>query len=69
MQNIANFVKSFTNNNNVDSSILKDIQISLGDEMKVDGWVSLLLSNKTYVVLKFNNGVFTNEGYVLNEKK
>ena len=69
MQKIADFVKSFTNNNNVDSSILKDIQISLGDEMKVDGWVSLLLSNKTYVVLKFNNGVFTNEGYVLNEKK
>ena len=69
MQKIADFVKSFTNNNNVDSSILKDIQISLGDEMKVDGWVSLLLSNKTYVVLKFNKGVFMNEGYVLNEKK
>ena len=37
--------------------------------MKVDGWISLILSNRECVVLKFNNGVFMNEGYVLNDEK
>ena len=37
--------------------------------MKVDNWISLLLSNRECVVMKFNNGVFVNEGYVLNDEK
>ena len=69
MQKIVDFIRSYTNNKNINSSILKDVEISLGNEMKVDGWVSLLLSNKIFVVLKFSNGVFLNEGYMLNEKK
>ena len=41
----------------------------LGKEMKVDGWISLILSNREFVVLKFNNGVFMNEGFVVNDQK
>ena len=37
--------------------------------MKVDGWISLILSNREFVVLKFNNGVFMNEGFVVNDEK
>ena len=37
--------------------------------MKVDGWISLILSYNEYVVLKFNNEEFMNEGYVLNVEK
>ena len=37
--------------------------------MKVDGWVSLILSNREFVVLQFNNGVFMNEGFVVNDQK
>ena len=37
--------------------------------MKVDGWISLILSNREYVVLQFNNGVFMNQGFVVNDQK
>ena len=35
----------------------------------MDGWILLILSNREFVVLKFNNRVFMNEGYVLNDEK
>ena len=37
--------------------------------MKADGWILLILSNREYVVLQFNNEVFMNQGFVLNEQK
>ncbi|CBK23552.2 uncharacterized protein [Blastocystis hominis] len=37
--------------------------------MKPNGWISLILSNRECVVLQFNNGVFMNQGFVLNEQK
>ena len=45
------------------------MQGCLGKEMKVDGWISLILSNREYVVLQFNNGVFMNQGFVVNDQK
>ena len=38
-------------------------------EMKPNGWIVLILSNRECVVLKFNNGVFMNEGFVVNDEK
>ena len=35
----------------------------------VDGWISLILSNRECEVLQFDNGVFMNQGFVLNEQK
>ena len=69
MQNISDFVNSFFSNYSVDSSIIQNVQACLDEEMKVDGWISLILSNGECVVLKFNNGVFMNEEYVLNDEK
>ena len=37
--------------------------------MKPNGWIVLILSNRECVVLKFNNGVFMNEGFVVNDEK
>ena len=37
--------------------------------MTPNGWISLILSNRECVVLQFNNGVFLNQGFVLNEQK
>ena len=37
--------------------------------MKVDGWISLILSNGEFVVLKFNNGIFMNQGFMVNDQK
>ncbi|CBK23952.2 uncharacterized protein [Blastocystis hominis] len=37
--------------------------------MKPNGWISLILSNRECVVLQFDNGVFMNQGFVLNEQK
>ena len=69
MQNVSDFVNSVINNYHIDSFIIQNLQGCLGEEMKVDGWISLILSNRECVVLKFNNGVYMNEGYVLNDEK
>ena len=68
-QNISALVNSAISNYHIDSFIIQNVQICLDEEMKVDGWISLILSNRECVVLKFNNGVFMNEGYVLNDEK
>ena len=57
MQKIVDFVNSAINDYRIDSSIIQNVQACLGKEMKVDGWISLILSNRECVVLKFDNGV------------
>ena len=69
MQKIADFVNSVISNYHIDSSTIQNVQGCLGKEMKVDGWISLILSNKEFVVLQFNNGVFMNQGFVVNDQK
>ena len=68
-QNISDLVNSAISNYHIDSFIIQYGQGCLGEEMKVAGWILLILSNRECVVLKFNNGVFMNEGYVLNDEK
>ena len=53
----------------IDYEDIQNVQGCLGKEMKLDGWISLILSNKECVVLKFNKGVFMNEGFVVNDQK
>ena len=55
--------------NIIDSSLVLTVQASIGEEMKMDGWISIILNNRVCIVLKFGNGVFHNEGYVLNDEK
>ena len=69
MQNIADFVDSVINNYHIDSYTIQNVQGRLNEKMKVDGWISLILSNRECVVLKFNNGVFKNQGFVVNDEK
>ena len=69
MQSIADFVNSAIISYHIDSSTIQNAQICLGKEMKPNGWISLILSNRECVVLKFNNGVFMNEGFVVNDQK
>ena len=69
MQRIADFVNSAINDYHIDSSIIQNVQTCLGKEMKVDGWISLILSNRECVILKFNNRVFMNQGFVVNDQK
>ena len=69
MQKIAYFVNSAINNYHIDSSIFQRVQGCLGKEMKVDGWISIILSNRECVILQFNNGKFMNEGFVVNDEK
>ena len=66
---IADFVNSAISNYHIDSSIIQNVQACLGKEMKVDGWISLILNNREFVVLLFDNGVFMNEGFVVNDEK
>ena len=69
MQKILDFVNAVINDYHMDSSITQNVQGCLGKEMKVDGWISLILSNREFIVLKFNDGVFMNEGFVINDQK
>ena len=69
MQNIADFVNSTISNYHIDRSIIQNVQGCLGKEMKLYGWISLILSNRECVVLQFNNGIFMNQGFVFNEQK
>ena len=69
MQNIADFVNIAINNYHIDSSLINSLQGRLNKEMKPTGWISIILSSTECVVLKFNNGVFMNQGFVVNEQK
>ena len=69
MRNIVDFVKSAISNYQIDSTTMRNVQVCLGKEMKVDGWISIILSNREYVVLKFNNEIYVNEGFVVNDQK
>ena len=69
MQHITDYVNSAINNYHIDSSIIQNVQGCLGKEMRPNGWISLILSSGECVVLQFDNGVFMNQGFVLNEQK
>ncbi|CBK21184.2 uncharacterized protein [Blastocystis hominis] len=69
MQSIADFINSAISNYHIDSSIIQNVQGRLNEKWKVDGWISLILSNRECIVLQFDNGVFMNQGFVLNEQK
>ena len=69
MQSISNFVNCALINYCVDDFDIQNVQGRLNEKMKVDGWISIILSNSEFVLLKFNNGVFMNEGFVVNDQK
>ena len=69
MQNIVDFVNSIISNCHIDSSMIQTVQGCLGKEIKPNGWISLILSNRECVLLQFNNGIFMNQGFVVNEQK
>ena len=69
MQNIADFVNSYIVDYCVDSTIIQSVQAYLNEKWEVNGWISLILSNRECIVLKFENGVFMNEGFVVNDEK
>ena len=69
MQKIVNFANSVFDNYHIDSSILQNVQICVGKTMQVNGWVSLILSNREFIALHFHNRVFLNHGFVMNDEK
>ena len=69
MQHIADFVNSVISDYHIDSYAIQNVQGCLGREMKVNGWISLILSNRECVILKFENGEFMNQGFVVNDEK
>ena len=69
MQKFADFVNSAISNYHIESSTIQVVQGCLNEEMKPNGWISLILSNRECIVLQFNNGIFMNQGFVVNEQK
>ena len=69
MQAMTDLVNSSLGNFFIDSSIIQDVQGQVNVEWKPNGWLSYVQSNRECVVLQFNNGVFMNQGFVVNEQK
>ena len=69
MQSIVDYVNSVISNYYIYQTSIQNVQGCLGKQMKPNGWISFILSNRECVVLKFYNGVFMNQGFVLNEQK
>ena len=69
MQSIADFVNAAINNYHIDSSMIQNVQGCLNKEWKVDGWISLILRYRECIVLKCNNRVFMDQGFVVNDQK
>ena len=69
MQSIADIAKCAINNYHIDGSIIQYAQGRLNIEMKVEGWASFIMSSRECVMLKFDNGVFMNQGFVVNDEK
>lgn len=69
MQSIADLVNSSVLKYSVDSSIIRNVEGYLTKDLKVDGWITVELSSGKCIVLKFDNGIFLNEGYLLNDEK
>ena len=69
MQVIPNIVVSTDWCDTIDRAIVQNVQGCVKKEMRVDGWISLMLSTRECVMLKFNNGVFMNQGFVVNDEK
>ena len=57
------------NSDLIDSHAIQNVQGHLNEKMKPNGWISIILSNRECVVLLFNNGVFMNQGFVVNDQK
>lgn len=69
MQKLIDFVSLSIVNYRVAISDIRNFQGRLNNEMNLDGWIFLELTNKNCIVLRFENGSFKNEGYVLNNEK
>ena len=69
MQKIADFVNSAVNNYYTDSYSIESLQVCLNEKWKVHDWLLLLLNSRECVVLQFNNGIFMNRGFIVNDEK
>ena len=69
MHTIDELLNSVICNYHIDSSMIQNMQGRLNEKWKVDGWISLILSNRECIVLEFNNGIFMNQGFVVNDQK
>ena len=69
MQSNSDFVNSVINDHRTDSSLIQDVHGRLNEKWKADGWDLLILSNNVCITLRFDNGVFMNEGFVVNDEK
>ena len=69
MQSNSDFFNSVINDHRTESSLIQDVHGRLNEKWKADGWNLLILSNNVCIILRFDNGVFMNEGYVVNDQK
>ena len=69
MQAITDLGNSPIKKYGIDGCDIQYMQGKVSEKWKVNGWTLLILSSGDCVVLLFDNGVFMNEGFVVNDQK
>ena len=69
MQRITKFNDIIINDVKIDISMVDDLQGNANEEMKNDGWTFMVLIDRKCIILKFDNGILSNKGFVLNDEK
>ena len=69
MQESNAAINNISNDYHIDRSISQYVQGRFNERWKVDDWILFILSNEECVILKYDNGEFMNEGFVVNDKK
>ena len=69
MDAILGLINLFAYEYNTDLSNIENIQGEVNEEMKPRGWILVEIGNKTCAALRWNEGMYENEGYLLNEER
>ena len=69
MQNITALVKMNKKWFDFDSSLVVEVYGHLDQQMRVDDWMSMILSNGQCVGMNLTNGYFNHKGYILDNTK
>ena len=65
----ADFVNSVRSIHHFGSSSTPKVQGLMTNKLNPNGWVSLILSNRECMSIRFSDGAFMNEGFVVNDEK
>ena len=68
MQRIVDLAKKYSGDHNIDNTSIIYVEAAVNSKMNLDGWISLFVNDGNCLFLKYENGAYKNEKYLMNEK-